>query len=360
MSIGSRDRYLRLAGFGIALPLIAACRRADAPTDGDAPTAAVTAGTAEVRAQPFAETIDAVGSVVARPGRIVSLSAPSPTRVSRIHVSVGEFVSAGQPLIEFEQAMFLAAVEGAAASLAAAEHAYERAQRLAEQGIVPRKDVEQAATDLARARAEVVAARRDAQLSILRSPIAGVVTRMDAALGASVDANVRVIEVADPSAFDVVVPVTSSDASRIRRGARATLAAGEAMHRDTIGGGSVADVAPGVDSTTRSVAVRIETTGTRRRLRLGETIFAQIVVAVHPNALVVPLDALVPDGDGFHVFVVDSAGIAHSRPVSVAGRTGAVAEITDGLALGERVVTTGAYGVDDGVKIVEAAASPPP
>jgi RND family efflux transporter MFP subunit len=183
---------------------------------------------------------------------------------------------------------------------------------------------------------------------------------MDATLGASVDANFRVVEVADPSAFDVVVPVTSSDASRIRRGERAALAAGEAMHRDTIGGGTVADVAPAIDSATRSVAVRIETAGTRRRLRLGETIFAQIVVAVHPKALVVPLDALVPDGDGFHVFVVDSAGIAHSRPVSVGGRTGELAEITDGLVEGERVVTTGAYGVDDGVKIVEPAASPPP
>jgi len=52
------------------------------------------------------------------------------------------------------------------------------------------------------------------------------------------------------------------------------------------------------------------------------------------------------------VFVVDSAGVAHARPVTPGARGEALVEITHGLAAGETVVTTGAYGVDEGVKIV--------
>ena len=57
-------------------------------------------------------------------------------------------------------------------------------------------------------------------------------------------------------------------------------------------------------------------------------------------------------GEGFEVFVADSDGVAHSRPVVVGGRDGAVAEIVSGLRAGEVVVTGGAYGIADGAKIL--------
>jgi hypothetical protein len=62
----------------------------------------------------------------------------------------------------------------------------------------------------------------------------------------------------------------------------------------------------------------------------------------------------VPDGEGFKVFVVDSAGIAHARPVTVGSRAGAAVEILRGVAAGETVVSYGAYGVDDSSKVVVA------
>ena len=76
------------------------------------------------------------------------------------------------------------------------------------------------------------------------------------------------------------------------------------------------------------------------------------MVATHRGAVTVPAEALVPDGEGFKVFVVDSAGVAHARPVTVGARTGALAEILTGVRAGETVVTYGAYGMDDGAKVV--------
>jgi multidrug efflux pump subunit AcrA (membrane-fusion protein) len=68
----------------------------------------------------------------------------------------------------------------------------------------------------------------------------------------------------------------------------------------------------------------------------------------------VPLAALVPDGDGIKVFVVDSAHRAYARPVTVGARADQRAEITSGLSGGETVVTVGAYGVDDSARVVPA------
>jgi hypothetical protein len=89
-------------------------------------------------------------------------------------------------------------------------------------------------------------------------------------------------------------------------------------------------------------------------LRIGETIFGQISMGIKPRAIMVPVAALVPVGDGFQVFVVNAESIALARKVTVGRRTETVAEITSGLAGGERVVTEGAYGVEDSVKVTQA------
>jgi RND family efflux transporter MFP subunit len=251
-----------------------------------------------------------------------------------------------------DQAPFQAALQSANAALAVAERANERQQRLAQEGIVPRKDAEAAAAEVARARAEAVAARRIEQLSILRSPINGVVTRMSATLGASVDPAVSIVEISDPSALDLLLSVTPTDAARVRPGAKVTVSAGQSATGEPLGVGSVLDVAGTVDTTTRSVAVRVAAPTTRRRLRIGETVFGAIAVGTRASAIVVPLEALVPDGEEFKVFVVDANSVAHEREVKVGGRTSTVAEILEGLTAGERVVTTGAYGVADSAKVV--------
>lgn len=78
------------------------------------------------------------------------------------------------------------------------------------------------------------------------------------------------------------------------------------------------------------------------------------------SAIVIPTEALVPDGEEFKVFVVDAAGTARARTVEVGGKTDKVVEITKGLTVGERIVTYGAYGIEDSAKVVPITANPPP
>jgi RND family efflux transporter MFP subunit len=309
---------------------------------------------ATVREQPFTETISAIGKVTGRPGHVASLGAPTATRVSNVYVTEGSRVTVGQALVELDRSAIESAAQAADAALTAAQQAYDRAERLNREGVAPRKDVEQAAAEVAKARADAVAARRASQLATLRSPIAGVVTRLMAVLGASVDVNQPLVEVADPSALDIVFTVTPSEAARVRPNAAVSLTAGQKAGGEAVGGGTVTHVAAAVDTATRGVSVLVRTSGTKRPLRIGETIFGQIVVGSNPKALAVPLEALVPEGEGFKVFVVDASNVAHSQEVTVGARTDSTAEILEGLKGGERVVTYGAYGVEDSVKVTTA------
>jgi len=336
---------------GLTLGLLSACQSGETTEET---AALVQVKTAVATIQPFAEVVSSIGTVSARSGHIASLSAPAPARIATVYVSQGQSVRAGAPLVAFEQAPFVAAAQSADAALTAAQRNYERARRLVDAGISPSKDADQAATELAQARAAAAVARRSAQLATLRSPISGVVTRLNAPLGGSVDVSQPIVEVADLTALDIIFNVSPTDAARIAPGASVTLSAGESAKGEPLGVGHVVDVGGAVDSATRTVAVRAQAPPTARPLRIGETIFGQIATAVQPRAIVVPVAALVPEGDGFNVFVVTTGNIARARKVTVGRRTATSAEITSGLAAGETVVTEGAYGLEDSVKVSQA------
>ena len=349
LSDGTRKMSPRLLA-GVLLVAVS-CRKSDPVAD---PAAVVQVKTAVASIQPFEDRVGSIGTVAVHSGHFASLSAPAPARITTVYVSVGQKVSVGTPLIAFEQTPFITAAQSAEASLAAAQRAYDRARRLADAGIVPRKDAESAAKDLAQAEAAAITARRMAQLAVVRAPISGVVTKLNASIGASADVNQPLVEVADLSALDIVFNVAPSDAAHIAPGAAVTLSAGETATGEALGVGRIMSVAGTVDSSTRSVEVRAQAPPSARALRVGETIFGQISAGTKARAIIVPIAALVPEGDGFKVFVVNAANIALARKVTVGRRTDTVAEITSGLAGGERVVTEGAYGVDDSVKVNQA------
>ncbi len=339
------------------LSLTVAC--ASKEPEGEKPKAAVAAEVATVTVERFEESVDAVGTVTARVGRVASLAAPAPTRIARVFVAMGSAVRAGDPLVEFERAPFEAAAAGAEAALQGAERAAERAKRLADAGVGTRREAEAAATELAAATSTAVSARRARELATLRAPIAGVVTRLSAVLGASADAGQSVVEVSDPGALDVAIALDPASAGAVRRGQSVRLFGGAAADGDPVGAGMVADVAMTVDSASRGVAVRVTVNRTTRPLRFGETVFARVAVASHPAAVVVPTTALVPTGEGFRVFVVDAQGMAHARDVKVGARSDRGIWVREGLAAEERVVTVGAYGMDDSATVVSKGAKSP-
>lgn len=342
----------RIALAAAALGALATGCKKSAAADEAAP-AVVTAKTTVVTVGPFTHSTSAIGVVVARPGHYAALSAPGPTRVSKVYVAQGQRVGAGQPLVEFDQAPFLAAANAAQAALRTAQLNYDRAERLANEGIVPRKDAEAAAADLAKARNDAVTAQRALQLSVLRSPVGGVVTRMTAVLGSPADASQVLVEIADPSAFDVALSMGPAEAGAVHPGARVTLTAGEKAGGESLGAGTVASVGAALDTASRSVPIRVNVTSPARTLRLGESVYGMIAVETRPDAVVIPVEALVPGDEpgSYKVFVVDKSGMALGRDVKIGERTETQVEVLDGLKGGETIVTQGAYGVADSAKV---------
>jgi RND family efflux transporter MFP subunit len=352
---------LRAMTVGLAILAVAACGKqggAEEAGGGAATPPEVVAQTAVAQVQTFPVTVTALGLVDAAPGHVAELAAPAQARVVRIFVSTGQAVAAGQPLVALDQTVFAAEVRRTDVARVTAQQAYERARRLADAGILPRKDAETAAAALADANAAAIAARHTAAQATLRSPISGIVAAVGARLNAQADPATTLVQVVDPRGLELHLSVPPDQAGRIQPGQPVHLSVGRAAGGAALGDGVVTGIGAVIDTANGSVDVRAALTRPAGRLFVGQDVFATIDVAEQANVVTVPATALVPAEGGQQVFVVDAKGIAHATPVAVGERQGDRVAITRGLSGGETVVAQGAYGVQDGAHVRRAAAAP--
>src|SRR2546426_9816449 len=267
----------------LALVLLALSCRSEAKQSKEAAAGLVGVGTARAAREPFQQTVSAIGMVSARPGRYAALAPPGPTRVAGIFVVAGQRVAKGDSLVEFERAPFDAAAQSAAATLANAERNFARAARLAQAGILSQKDADQAGADLAAARAAEVTARRAQELATLRAPLGGIVTRMTAVLGASVDQSQAVVEVADPAALDILFNVSPAEAGGIHAGDTLSVSAGEGSRTEPLGTATVVSVAGALGSASPGGAGGGGGGGGTRPLRIRGTGVGAAAAEGHPG-----------------------------------------------------------------------------
>jgi membrane fusion protein (multidrug efflux system) len=244
----------------------------------------------------------------------------------------------------------------ASAQAGIAERDAARQQELLKEGITSKREADARAAEAASARSAAEAASQLLARARVTSPIAGIVQRVAAHPGERVDAGALLIEVIDPSTLDLVAAVPAAALARIRVGAAALVrseGAGRALP------GRVQAIAPAVDSLTNSGQVVVRVPNPGRALRAGEGATALVIVEVRKRALVVPDSAIVVLGDSLAVFVVGADSVAKAHDVGVGTRRNGRAEILRGIAPGDRIVVSGAFGLSDGMKVVFGAPARP-
>ncbi len=312
---------------------------------------------------PIAARTAIAGVLAPRPGKDVKVGALVQGRVDRMFVAEGDTVTAGQPLAHVEAQPLLSHVSEAEAQRTAADAALAnartrlaRAERLFQDGIAAKQEVDDARAAVIAAESGVKSAMASGGLAgvqldraTLRSPIAGVVAAILVPVGQPVEGNATpVVEVADLRVLDLRAPVPASRVGAIAVGQRAEL--------NVDGAGAVAGeveaIAPLVDPTTNTVVVRVKIPNPTGKLRGGAFARGAILGPPH-DGLAVPRAALLP-GEGAaasQVAVVDKDGSVAHRTLQLGAEAGDAIEVLGGLQPGERVIVAGGYSLPDGAKV---------
>lgn len=331
------------------VPLLWGCHGTD--HEDTQATTAVPIGVAVVARDTIGETLELVGRLSPLPGGSALLTAPNDAVVRAVLAQVGERVKAGTALVELDAPELVTQARSLRAAADAAKLDVARQRELFAQGITARRQLEEREASATSAESAAEAAERLLARARVTSPVDGAVQRVLVQPGERVSAGQPLVEVLNAGGLDLVASGSPGQLARLAVGQGATVT-GEASAEARPG--RVHAIAPGVDSLTGAgtVVIRIPVAG---GLRPGSGATARIALPLHRDALVVPDSALVLVGGTMNVFVIGPDSVAHARAVQVEARSGRRAAIRGEVQPGDRVATTGAYGLADGMHVVPGA-----
>jgi len=405
--IGDRTNWLLLAAMALPMVLLPGCKK-DA-----VPETEVTVQAEHPEQGAISEHIvaDAVLAPLAQAALTPKITAP----VRKFYVQRGTRVKAGQLLAELENSDLAAAALDNKGSYMAAEAAYatttkaqvpEDAQKaeadlaqakanldlnlsivkgrkqLFAEGAIPGRDLDTAQAALVQAQAAFDAASKhlesmrsvshaaslkaaqgqltsaegkfkgaaaQAGYAQIRSPIDGVVTDRPLFAGETAAAGMPLVTVMDTTTLLAKTHIAQSLAQRLTVGDRASIAVpGLADPVEA----KIELVSPALDPGSTTVEVWLKIENKSGALKVGTPVKVTITGRSVAQAWKIPTKSVLVTQEGSKsVMVAGADGLAHKRPVKLGLEDGEDVQVLSGLSASDLVVTGGAYGLDDGVKV---------
>ncbi|AOS78908.1 MULTISPECIES: efflux RND transporter periplasmic adaptor subunit [Hydrogenophaga] len=336
---------------------------ASAPRSGGG-AGPVTVEIAAVKTARLQDDAQAVGSLRSR--QAVTLKPETAGRVARIAFADGQAVKRGALLVQLDDTLQRAELSQASAQLSIARANLKRNEELLAQSFVAARVVDESRAALQVAEAQVALAEARLQRMRITAPFDGTLGLRSINLGQYVKDGDELVNLEDTSKLTVDFRLPERYQNRIAPGQTVQ------VQLDALPGqryqARVLAVDPLLDANGRSISVRAEMPAAPGQdLRPGMFARVLIVFSVDDKALVVPEEALVPQGERQYVYVIDEQGQGDARKrtsrrveVTLGVRRGADVQITQGLKAGDTVVVAGQQRLQrDGtvVRVVDVAAA---
>jgi len=304
---------------------------------------AVPVEAAKVIAAPLSEQVTAVGTLLSN--EAVTVSSEIPGRLKEIHFQEGQPVEKGAPLFTLDDSVYRAQLDDAQAKLKLAEQTNKRTSTLFSNKYATAQSADEAASNLAVSTAAAELARVQLEKTRIVAPFSGIVGLRHVSVGEYITAGQALVnlEAIDPVKADFRVPEKFLPAIRVGQSIRIKV---DAFPEDSFEG-KVYAIDPRLDVAGRSLLVRAMVPNQDQRLRPG--LFARVTVLLQlkEDALTVPEQAIVPQGDSQFVFRIVDGKVHLTKVVTGTRREGRV-EIVEGLSAGDEVVTAGQLKIRDG------------
>ncbi len=300
------------------------------------------------------QIINTVGSL--RSDESVTLRPEVAGRIVSIKFQEGQRVTKGATLVQLDATTNQAELQQARTALDMAKSKYERAVDLASRNFISgqARDDAKGAYDLAKSSLDLVEARL--AKTQIKAPFSGVIGLRVVSEGDYVKEGTDLVnlEAIDPIKVDFRVPETFLRDVQVGQSVQITLDALPGKTYD----GKVLAVNPLLDATGRALVVRAQVRNQDTTLRPG--MFARVVLLTRAKreALVLPEEALVPQGSDNYVFRVEDGKAARVK-VTIGQRRDSKVEIIDGVSKDDVIVTAGQAKLRDGSQVKLAGADAP-
>ena len=308
------------------------------------------------REEPWAQTLDVIGTVSAVQGVIVSADLPG--IVEEITFDSGRTVRAGEVLVKLDTRQEQAQLAAAEAQRDLDHLNLERMRGLLEQGITAQADYDKAAAEAKQAEARVGEIRATLERKVIHAPFSGILGIRQVNLGQYLKGGDPVVPLQslDPIHADFSVPQGKLDQMRVSREIRVA-AEGETAAESI---GKITAIDSIVDAATRNVHVQATLANPRDRLRPGMFVRVRVILPTRESVIALPASAVRYAPYGNSVFIVenlkDPKGQVYrgvrQQFVKLGGERGDQIAVLSGVKSGEEVVTSGVFKLRNGASVL--------
>ena len=307
-----------------------------------------------VRTGTISEEISAVGTLLANES--VMIRPERDGRITAIHFTEGQVVRKGEKLVSLDTAEIEAQLAAATSELNLNRSRLKRAEELHEKKFISAQALDDAREALNQSTARHAEVKARLEKSAVIAPFEGVVGLRQVSPGAYAKAgqDVARLEGIGTLKLDFRVPEIYLGRIRTRQEVLVRLDAfGTEAFR-----GEIYAIEPSVDEQTRTVLLRARVPNPGTRLKPGMFARVILVLETRENALIVPEQALVPQGQDRFVYRL-ADGKAVMAKIELGLRRPGEVEIRSGLTAGETIIVDGQLRLRDGSPVTVLADKPP-
>jgi RND family efflux transporter MFP subunit len=291
-----------------------------------------------------------VGIVEEREATAVSFT--SMGIVKRVLVNEGQAVGRGQLIAEMDDTQARNLLIGAEAAMNQANDALERYKMLHDNGSLPEVQWVEIQSKVAQAKSQYEVAKKNLEDCRLTAPVSGIIGKKLVGAGETAMPSQAVVTILDISSVKVKVAVPEAEISGITASTPSTIKVEAAQ--TTVSGGRI-EKGVQADALTHTYDVRINVQNGNRKLLPGMVASVKFIAEGSQSIIAksLPVTAVQKDADGsLFVWTVAKDSTAHRAKVNIGVNNGNHVAITDGLDLGQRVVTEGYQKLSEGSKVV--------
>jgi RND family efflux transporter MFP subunit len=258
---------------------------------------------------------------------------------TQVNVEEGDLVKLGAVLAELDKEELMMQILQTRVNVEKSKTALEIAETSLQEGIGSRVERDNARFAYDAALATLQAQEVQLKNQTILAPIEGVVTRRNIQQGMMVTTGVPAFSIVDPASYILPITPPEKELARLNVGQEARVSIDSCPGSEF--SAKVRRINPGVDALSGTVKVILDFEEAARSC-LREAAFARVrlVMETHPNALLVPKDALLEENARKYVMLVEEG----DRPASTEGPAGAESQP------GERVLTAERIEVQTGLE----------
>lgn len=307
--------------------------------------------TTDVVAAPFKHCVEIQGMVDAENNVVVAPQIPG--LVTKIYVQEGDAVQVGQLLAETDNSAYAAQIAAIQPQLELAKDVFQRQQRLWDQKIGSEVQYLQAKTQVDALTKQISAVQAQIELTKVKSPISGIVDRVGARVGQFATAQnpdpcFRIVNLAS---LKVKAEVAETYANKVKQGNKVLLYFPDISTEIE---GSISFTAKFISPMSRTFTAEAALSGSNEMLRPNMVSVMKIVDYENAAAILAPLNLIQNENNLQFVYVaVNENGVltARRRSVTVGQVYAGNAELTSGLSVGDKLITTGYAELTEGMAI---------